>query len=106
MVMRRTFGRKMQIQLHTMIRSLGKTCRAGLWALCGAALLIVGCKKHAESAQVQEEKAAPPPEVEARIEAQLIPAANAKPDAPLQERLQGAVHQELTMRLQMYIDRT
>jgi len=93
-----------------MIRSPGKSLisRASFWALCGAAFLIGGCRKQTESTQAQEEKAAAAasPEVEARVEAQLIPPGNAKPDAPLQERLQGAVHQELTMRLQMYIDRT
>jgi hypothetical protein len=93
-----------------MIRPFAKSlrCRGGFASLCAATIFLTACKKHAESAQTQEEKvaAAPSPEVEAKIEAQLIPAANAKPDAPLQERLQGAVHQELTMRLQMYIDRT
>ncbi len=72
-----------------------------------AAVLLAGCKKEEAAEQAKEEKAATPaPEIEAKIEAQLIPAANSNPNATLQERLQGAVHQELTMRLQMYIDRT
>jgi len=47
--------------------------------------------------------AAPPSEKEAKIEAQFVPAPNTKPNAPVQERLNGAVHPGLTMMLQAYI---
>jgi hypothetical protein len=69
-------------------------------------LLVVGCKKQESAEAVQEEKAAAASPEEAKIEAQLIPAATAKTTGSPQERLQGAIHPELTMRLQMYIDRT
>jgi hypothetical protein len=69
-------------------------------------LFGTACKKHEPAQTVPEEKTAVITPEEAKVEAQLIPPPNAKPDAPPQERLVGAIHPELTMRLQMYIDRT
>ena len=69
--------------------------------------LLVACKKQEPQVQAEQtEKAVVPPEETAKVEAQLIPAPAAKPNAPPLERLQGAIHPELTMRLQMYIDKT
>jgi hypothetical protein len=75
-----------------------------LFVLCAS--LLGGCKKKPEAAaQVEEEKAALPPEETAKIEAQLIAPPTAKVNAPIQERLQGAIHAELTMRLNMFVEK-
>jgi hypothetical protein len=82
--------------------------KAFLSPLLATAFVLAACHKQptAEVRQESEDKAILPPEETARVEAQLVPVATAKADAPAQERLQGAVHPELTMRLQMYIERT
>ena len=68
--------------------------------------LVTGCKKKEQSAQVQEESAPLPPIENEKVQAELIPPPTAKPDAPPLERLQGAIHPGLSMRLQMYIEKT
>jgi hypothetical protein len=68
-------------------------------------LVFAGCKKN-EPAEATQEAAPLPPEVNAQVEAQLVPPPTAKADAPAVERLNGAIHPELTARLQMYIEKT
>lgn len=67
-------------------------------------LLLAACKAKQET--TAEESAPVSPEVNAKIEAELIPPPNAKPNAPAIERLEGAIHPDLTARLQMYIEKT
>src|SRR5690349_8860766 len=71
------------------------------------ALLLSGCKNKQEASGVEEPSPASA-EQNARIEAELVPppGASAKPDAPTPERLNGAVHSQLTAQLRMYIERT
>src|SRR3954466_428101 len=77
--------------------------------LVGVAFLGACAKKEsaassdASAAANAQAAAAPPSEQEAKIEAQFVPPPNAKPNAPVQERLNGAVHPGLTMMLQAYI---
>jgi len=61
-----------------------------LYGLLVLALTLAGCAKK-EEAQVEL-----PPEAVAQIEAQVIPPPNAPAGAPIQERLVGAVHPQLT----------
>jgi hypothetical protein len=65
----------------------------------------VGCKRN-ESAAEAESASPISAEESAKVEAQLVPAPNARADAPAVERLQGAVHPELTARLHMYLEKT
>lgn len=54
------------------------------------ALILVGCAKQ------QETTTELPPEAAAQIEAQVVPPPSAKPSAPMEERLVGAVHPHMT----------
>jgi len=81
--------------------------RFSFFAVLFVSLILASACKKKESVQAQEETAsALPPEESEKIAAQLVPAPNVKPDATPQERLQGAIHPGLTMRLQMYIEKT
>ncbi len=66
--------------------------------LSGTALtvlaLLTGCGKKKEA------EASLPPAREAQIESQFMPVTNA---ANIEDRINGAVHPELTMQLQMFI---
>lgn len=53
-------------------------------------LVLAGCAKK------EEETIEVPPEAAAQVEAQLIPPPDAQPGAPVQERLDGAVHPRMT----------
>jgi hypothetical protein len=53
-------------------------------------LTLSGCAKK------EEAKIELPPEAVAQIESQLIPPPSAQPGAPAQERLNGAVHPQMT----------
>jgi hypothetical protein len=79
-----------------------------LLALFSACFLAACAKKEAPASATsptaeQAQAAAAPSEQEQKIEAQFVPPPNAKPDAPVQERLNGAVHPGLTMMLQAFI---
>jgi hypothetical protein len=58
---------------------------------------LVGCaKKEAAVTELPPEAAA---QVEAQVAAQVIPPPTAQPNAPMQERLVGAVHPHMTEKL-------
>jgi hypothetical protein len=58
---------------------------------------LVGCaKKEAAVTELPPEAAA---QVEAQVAAQVIPPPTAQPNAPMQERLVGAVHPQMTEKL-------
>ena len=71
----------------------------------GVAAMLVSCGKKEEVAEVAAEAAAaqPPPEVAMEIEAQFVAPKNPAADT-IQERLDGAVHPQLTMFLHKYIE--
>jgi hypothetical protein len=58
-----------------------------------AGVLVSGCKKSAEAPAL-------PQAAEAQVEAQFVGVTNL--NAPIEDRLQGAVNAELTMRLQVF----
>ena len=72
---------------------LSKTISVISAALVASGALLVGCSK--KEAPVTEL----PPEAAAQIEAQVIASPTAPPSAPIQERLVGAVHPQMTEKL-------
>ena|SRR5688572_20144679 len=67
------------------------------WIPLLALAVLVGCaKKDAEVAELPPDAAA---QVEAQVEAQVIPPPTAQPAAPVQQRLVGAVHPQMTEKL-------
>jgi hypothetical protein len=60
--------------------------------------LLLACGLTA-CAKKEEAKPELPPEAAAQIEAQVIPPPTAQPSAPIEERLVGAVHPQMTERL-------
>ncbi len=64
--------------------------------LLGLALLVGCAKKEEAVTELTPEAAA---QVEAQVAAQVIPPPTAQPNAPMQERLVGAVHPQMTERL-------
>ncbi len=70
----------------------------------GAALLV-GCSKKEEAAASETAEAAEPsPEVVQQLETQVLPPPTANPGAPVQERLNGAVHPQFTALLHKFIE--
>jgi len=61
-------------------------------------------KKETPAAKAAAESPTLPPEEAAKVEAQLLIPDNRPASAPPLERLNGAVHLELTGRLRMFID--
>jgi hypothetical protein len=60
------------------------------------ALIACGKKEEVESTEL-------PPETTLEMEAQFVPATNSNA-ATIQDRLEGAIHPELTARLHMFVD--
>jgi hypothetical protein len=64
-----------------------------VFVILAAAFLVGGCKKSAEAPKLA-------PAQETQVEAQFVGVTNL--NAPIEDRLQGAVNAELTMRLQVF----
>ena len=66
-----------------------------------AAAVLAGCGRN-----TSEEAVRPPPspEAAAQIESQFAPAAN-RTGATIQDRLEGAIHPELTAQLHMFVEK-
>ena len=68
-----------------------KAMRVRYSALVAVFFLLPACSRNEPATQAEL-----PPEASAQIEAQVIPPPSAQSNAPLQERLVGAVHPQMT----------
>lgn len=77
--------------------------RAIFLSLLAVAALAACGKKEEAAADEAAAAAETPPEVVQQLETQVLPPPTANPNAPVQERLDGAVHPQFTMLLEKFI---